>query len=51
MVSSGLKIDELKEVVKEISPTTVAAPPVPRDAPNMPPAPPSQAGYVPKDRE
>ena len=30
LASSGLKIDELREVVKEISPTTVAAPPVPR---------------------
>ena len=43
LASSGIKIEELKEVVKEISPTTVAAPPVPRDAPEMPPAPPSQA--------
>ena len=45
LATSELKIDELREVVKEISPTTVAAPPVPRDAPNMPSAPPSQAVY------
>ena len=44
LASSGIKIEELKEVVKEISPTTVAAPPVPRDAPERPSAPPSQAG-------
>ena len=43
MASSGLKIDELREVVKDISPTTVAAPPVPRDAPKMPSAPQTQA--------
>ena len=44
MASSGLGIDDLREVVKEISPTTVAAPPVPRDAPEMSSAPPPQAG-------
>ena len=43
MASSGLGIDDLKEVVKEISPTTVAAPPAPRDPPKKPPPPPSQA--------
>ena len=45
MASSGLKVDELMEVVKEVSPTTVAAPPVPRDAPKMPSAPQTQAGF------
>ena len=45
MASSGLKVDELMEVVKEVSPTTVAAPPVPRDAAKMPSAPPTQAGF------
>ena len=44
MVSSGLKIDELREVVNGISPTTVAAPPVPRDAPKVPPPPPPRPG-------
>ena len=43
MASSGLGIDDLREVVKEISPTTVAAPPAPRDPPKMPPPPPAQA--------
>ena len=43
LASSGLKNDELREVVKEFSPTTVAAPPVPRDVPKMPSAPPPQA--------
>ena len=47
MASSGLKVDELMEVVKEVSPTTVAAPPVPRDVPEMPSAPPSQAAFFP----
>ena len=51
LASSGIKIDELKEVVKEISPTTVAAPPVPRDAPERPSAPPSQAGLWAQDNE
>ena len=43
MASSGLKADELMEVVKEVSPTTVAAPPVPQGAPKMPPAPQTHA--------
>ena len=43
LASSGLGIDDLREVVKEISPTTVAAPPAPRDPPKMPPPPPHQA--------
>jgi len=47
MASSGIGIGELREVVKEISPTTVAAPPAPRDAPEMPSAPPPQAAYDP----
>ena len=47
LASSGLKNDELREVVKEISPTTVAAPPVPRDVPKMPSAPPPQAAHTP----
>ena len=44
MASSGLKFDELVEIVKGVSPTTVAATQVPLDAPEVPPAPPTRTG-------
>ena len=47
MASSGLEVHELMEMVKGVSPTTVAAPPVPRDAPKMPSAPQTQAVETP----
>ena len=46
MASSGIEIDELREVAKEVSPATVAAPPVPQGAPKMPPAPQTQADPI-----
>ena len=39
LVSSGLEIDELMEVVKGLSPTAVAATQASPEAPGSPPAP------------
>ena len=43
MASSGLEVNELMEMAKGVSPTTVAAPQVPLDAPKIPLAPRTQA--------